>query len=43
MLSLEQEAETYPLIGKSINVMNLHGEMPKELRCSGYLDVSENI
>lgn len=41
MLSLEQEAETYHLIGKSINVMDLHGEMPKELRCSGYLDVSE--
>lgn len=41
MLSLEQEKEAEKLIGGTLQIMNMENEDMKDLKCSGYLDVSD--
>lgn len=41
MLSVEQEEETEKLVGNSLQIMNIENEDTKDLKCIGYLDVSD--
>lgn len=41
MLLPEQEEEAEKLVGETLQIMNMENESPKDLECSGYLDVSD--